>query len=267
MIEEIWKDVIYGPIKKGMYEASNKGRIRNKITGHIMTQCPSEKGYLMTIFRCEDNKSRSIKTHRVIAELFVPGKTKERNEVNHKDGDKNNIAASNLEWSTRKENIRHGFNTGLIPVMKGSKNGMAVIDEKIAEIACEALRFYCGNIQMVIIALRKHGIKIDNSKLYDIKRKRTWVEISDKYFTRTWILGIKFLKQGIVEEICREIKKADGDLNKSYEEIKLWGEPTIPKEYVIAIANKAYWVGVSNKFFKDEYKLEFYSEKFNDYRN
>lgn len=30
---------------------------------------------------------------------------------------------------------------------------------------------------------------------------------------------------------------------------------------------EAYWVGISNKFFKDEYKLEFYSEKFNDYRN
>lgn len=76
----------------------------------------------------------------------------------------------------------------------------------------------------------------------------------------------------MIEEIWKDviygpIKKTDGDLNKSYEEIKLWGEPTIPKEYVIAIANKAYWVGISNKFFKDEYKLEFYSEKFNDYRN
>ena len=38
MMEEIWKDVIYGPVKKGMYEASNKGRIRNKLTGHIMTR-------------------------------------------------------------------------------------------------------------------------------------------------------------------------------------------------------------------------------------
>lgn len=70
-----------------------------------------------------------------------------------------------------------------------------------------------------------------------------------------------------MEEICREIKKCDGDLNAAYDEIKLWGEPTIPKEYIIAIANKAYWVKLSNKFFKDEYKLEFYSEKFNDYRN
>lgn len=267
MIEEIWKDVTYGLIKEGMYEASNKGRVRNKLTGHIMTQCPSEKGYLMTIFRCKDKRSRSIKTHRVIAELFVPGKTEERNEVNHKDGNKNNIDASNLEWTTRKENICHGFKTGLIPVMKGSKNGMAVINEEIAEIACKELRFYCGNIQKTILSLRRHGIKIDSSKLYDIKRKRTWVEISDKYFTREWIIGIKNLNQGIVTEICREIKKADGDLNAAYEEIKLWGEPIIPKEYVIAIANKAYWVGISNKYFNDEYKLEFYSEKFNDYRN
>ena len=167
-----------------------------------MTQCPSEKGYLMTIFRCEDGKSRSIKTHRVIATLFVSGRTEEKNEVNHKDGDKNNICSDNLEWCTRSENVNHGIRTGLIPAMKGSRNGMAVINENIVEIACECLRFNCGNIQETVITLIKYHIKIDNSKLYDIKRKRTWVEISDMYFSREFIIGIKKLKPHVVEEIC-----------------------------------------------------------------
>ena len=44
-------------------------------------------------------------------------------------------------------------------------------------------------------------------------------------------------------------------------------EIDIPREYVVGIANKVYWVSVSNKYFGNEYKLEFSSEKFNDYRN
>ena len=53
-------------------------------------------------------KSRTIKVrvHRVIAELFVPGKTRARCEVDHIDRDRENCAPYNLEWVTRAENMR-----------------------------------------------------------------------------------------------------------------------------------------------------------------
>ena len=50
--------------------------------------------------------------HVLVALAFVdrPDGT---DEVNHKDGDKARNHATNLEWSTRLENVRHSIRTGL----------------------------------------------------------------------------------------------------------------------------------------------------------
>lgn len=44
--------------------------------------------------------------HRLVAEHFVENPDSLK-EVNHKDGDKMNNEASNLEWVTRSENLAH----------------------------------------------------------------------------------------------------------------------------------------------------------------
>ena len=51
----------------------------------------------MNSLRCVDEKTRTIKLHRIVAMNFVNGMTEERCEVNHIDGDKTNNKASNLE--------------------------------------------------------------------------------------------------------------------------------------------------------------------------
>lgn len=50
--------------------------------------------------------------HRIVAKTFYDADTT-RMDVNHIDGDKSNNSLGNLEWCTRKENIRHAFINGL----------------------------------------------------------------------------------------------------------------------------------------------------------
>lgn len=58
-------------------------------------------------------KHKAVLLHRVIAEAFIgpipPGK-----EVNHRDGNKRNNAAANLEIATKLENMTHAVHKGLL---------------------------------------------------------------------------------------------------------------------------------------------------------
>jgi len=48
--------------------------------------------------------------HRLVAQCFVPNPYK-LSTVNHKDGNKQNNHADNLEWMTQKQNVRHYYNS------------------------------------------------------------------------------------------------------------------------------------------------------------
>src|SRR5690349_10146054 len=50
--------------------------------------------------------------HVLVARAFLGARPPDR-EVNHKDGNKANCAASNLEYVTHGENVKHAFATGL----------------------------------------------------------------------------------------------------------------------------------------------------------
>lgn len=51
--------------------------------------------------------------HTIVAEAFLGDRPDEARTVNHKDGNKNNNAATNLEWASYAENNRHARLTKL----------------------------------------------------------------------------------------------------------------------------------------------------------
>jgi hypothetical protein len=97
--------------------------IRSKITGrHVRFQNNIVKGkvsgYIYASL-CRPNKVRRVSVHRCVCEAFHGPAPIGKPWVNHKDGDKGNNHASNLEWTSISENIQHAFDTGL----KRSKSG------------------------------------------------------------------------------------------------------------------------------------------------
>ena len=84
------------------------------------------RGYKGCVIRhCGNVKARTI--HRFVAEAFLPF-DKNRQQVNHKNGDKSDARVENLEWCTPKENVQHANDNNLITRHTGVKNHAAKLD-------------------------------------------------------------------------------------------------------------------------------------------
>lgn len=107
-MEEIWKDI---EGYEGKYQVSNLGRVKSLLKNgvnreRIMKQQKDKDGYM----RIKLRKSKTQKlygVHRLVAFAFIPN---ENNlpMVNHKDEDKANNFANNLEWCDDLYNKNYG---------------------------------------------------------------------------------------------------------------------------------------------------------------
>lgn len=89
------------------------GMVMNMISGKLLSICDNGHGYKQ-VFVCVKNKRYMRYVHRLVAECFVPNPDGAP-EINHKDGNKANNNADNLEWCTSRENKIHAIRTGLRP--------------------------------------------------------------------------------------------------------------------------------------------------------
>lgn len=78
---------------------------------------PNHDGYL--IIAC---KHGDVSVHRLVAMCFVDGRSEEANEVNHKDFNRQNNVADNLEWLSHADNIRYSARAGRKGDITGEKN-------------------------------------------------------------------------------------------------------------------------------------------------
>lgn len=93
-----------------IYEVDKYGNVYGK-DGNELVQSFNSNGYKQVSLK-EQNKRRWKKCfpHRLVAYGFVNGRTEQRNEVDHIDGNKLNNFSDNLRWCTRKEDM-HNPNT------------------------------------------------------------------------------------------------------------------------------------------------------------
>ena len=103
MKTETWK-----PIADyvGLYEVSNKGRVRNLKTGRILKPGNNGRGYwFVGLYKNGAVKYHYL--HRLVALTFIPNPNK-LPEVNHKDEIKTNNKLDNLEWISHRDNSNYG---------------------------------------------------------------------------------------------------------------------------------------------------------------
>ena len=102
--EEIWKDVVG---YEGLYQVSNLGRVKSLFRyKKILKQFEDNKGYLrVTLYK--NNKSKSIKVHRLVATAFIPNPNN-YDCINHKDENKTNNNVENLEFCSFYYNLMYG---------------------------------------------------------------------------------------------------------------------------------------------------------------
>lgn len=139
-MQEIWKS-LKGIVEYGdYYEVSNLGRVKSvdrvvccgngfkRINGR-MRKLKTEKNGYTSISLSYNGKSKTYKVHRLVALAFIHN-PENKPEVNHKDGNKSNNLASNLEWVTVSENTQHAYDNGLAKGRNGETHHNSILKEE-----------------------------------------------------------------------------------------------------------------------------------------
>lgn len=174
---EIWKSINGFP----GYEISNMGKVKSleKYTKHwagglrllkerILKGSLSSSGYFQVDLPLE-NAGRNRTIHLIVIEHFGDPKPSPKHECNHKDGDKQNNWWTNLEWMTRKANIKHAYDLGLAIGNSGEKNGYSTLTEK--EVKRVRKMYITGKYTQTKLA---KIFKVGQFCIWSIVHNKTW---------------------------------------------------------------------------------------------
>ena len=119
---------------EGEYAVSDDGKVWSHKTKSLLSlrgsgvpgKARRKRGYQTVALWKQGRGYVYLYVHRLVAEAFVPNPNGYK-VVNHKDGNKSNNWADNLEWCTTKQNLRHAFLNGL--TTRGARNSQTVLKE------------------------------------------------------------------------------------------------------------------------------------------
>ena len=112
-MEELWKTITYAP----NYQISNLGNVKNIKSNKLIKinydRLKKTNSRARVGFTNNENKSKGYYLHRIVAQHFIDNPNN-LPEVNHKNGDFYDNKASNLEWISKLDNMRHANENNLI---------------------------------------------------------------------------------------------------------------------------------------------------------
>lgn len=146
-----------------IYQVSNCGNVRSldrisltglHLKGKYVSQLQMPNGYVRVNLRGKDGQVKQHYVHRLVADAFIPN-PESLPQINHKDENKKNNQACNLEWCTSKYNNNYGSHRSKHilsistqkPVIMLSKTGDYI--EEFISIG-EAARFLHANASHIV---------------------------------------------------------------------------------------------------------------------
>lgn len=167
----MWKTSSLNP----KYEVNELGQVRHKQKKNILKGSFDKDGYIVFSMYDEYQNRKDQKAHVLIATEFVNGQTEERHFINHKNFNKEDNRAENLEWVTHQENMEHWrksqsfytsaniptqsreskFNKGKCPVIQYDLSGEPVAIYESYMAAERATHIRNGNISSCCQGKRK----------------------------------------------------------------------------------------------------------------
>ena len=158
-MKEIFKP-IFG--YEEIYYISNLGNVKIIESGKIL-KSGKNRGYL-TVNLSKKGVKKTFRVHRLVANAFLEN-TKNYEEVNHIDENKENNRVDNLEWCDRKYNMNYkGIKKRISqslqkPIVSISETGLVRVFNSSKQAAI-VLGVNRGNISSVLTGKRKKANKL-----------------------------------------------------------------------------------------------------------
>ena len=124
---ETWKDI---PNYEGLYEVSDKGRVRSKEGKVTYTERHGVRKWKSRVLKEKNKNAREVRVdlwkdgkpkgflvHQLVGFAFLSNPNKYKS-INHLDGNPRNNNVENLEWCSDYLNINHAFDNRLIKTGK-----------------------------------------------------------------------------------------------------------------------------------------------------
>lgn len=151
------------------YEITEEGKVINIKSGRVLKPEIIWDGY-ERVTLSDRGKTTRVRVHRLVAEHFLPNDDPNKNQVNHKDGNRRNNSKENLEWVTCKENINHGKRS------LGSNHYCAKLNDDIVKSVCCLIQKGLTRGRVL-----KNHPEVSKTQFDDIRRRRSWKHVSCNY--------------------------------------------------------------------------------------
>lgn len=164
--QEEWRPVVGF---EGRYEVSDLGCVRSlppfnrRRSVYLLRPGKSKKGYFTVALGGTGTRTgRTQYVHVLVAVAFL-GPVPEGCIVNHKDLDRYNPAAHNLEYITQRENCIHS-------VVNGAWSGSRLTPDDVRAIR--------GSSAPVRELANMYGVHVDS--IHNVRARRTWAFVSEE---------------------------------------------------------------------------------------